>query len=316
LQIKYEVSGKVHSVYRRSHGPDGDFHKASGDRQGNPGGASAWEKEGAKFNAFELMSGCWRSKQSSGGAPNAIATDFQIFATEAAYFDRSSHPGWAFCNYDDCSDKGGNEVGFPRDCGPAAPGIRNQWHQFVSLPPATSRMQPLACNLLERLLQPLASTIRAGSAAPFAASFSPPHAAAPRRSMTRQPDASAAARAARADPRSASSVQTEGGAQNGQKDVAFYVNTVRAALGRLSALGVFLLSKVIECILYGALVSARRALNSRKRRFPARSVRRLDAARDRARRPDGRWLGLCPPPPSRSGPPGPVLFQIYFGSSS
>ena len=153
MQIKYEVSGKVHSVYRRSHGPDGDFHKASGDQQGNPGGASAWEKEGAKFNAFELMSGCWRSKQSSGGAPNAIATDFQIFATEAAYFDRSSHPGWAFCNYDDCSDKGGNEVGFPRDCGPAAPGIRNQWHQFVSLPPATSRMQPLACNLLERLLQ-------------------------------------------------------------------------------------------------------------------------------------------------------------------
>lgn len=145
MQIKYEVSGKVHSVYRRSHGPDGDFHKASGDRQGNPGGASAWEKEGAKFNAFELMSGCWRSKQSSGGAPNAIATDFQIFATEAAYFDRSSHPGWAFCNYDDCSDKGNNEVGFPRDCGPAAPGLKNQWHQFVSPPPATSRMPAGAC---------------------------------------------------------------------------------------------------------------------------------------------------------------------------
>ena len=44
--IKYETSGKLHSIYRRQHGPDGYFHKPSGDRQGNPAGVSAWEKEG------------------------------------------------------------------------------------------------------------------------------------------------------------------------------------------------------------------------------------------------------------------------------
>ena len=44
-------------------------------------------------------------------------------------------------------------------------------------------------------------------------------------------------------------------------------DTVRAALGRLSALSVFL----CESVLYGAFVWARRALNGRKRRFPARA---------------------------------------------
>jgi hypothetical protein len=129
--IKYEIKGKLHSIYRRMHGPDGDFHKASGDRQGNPGGVTTWEKEGAKFSAFELMTGCWRSKQTS-GAPNTLNADFQMFSTEQAYFDRSSTPGWTFCNYDDC---GGNMVGFPRDCGPAGE-TPYQWHQFVSCPPS------------------------------------------------------------------------------------------------------------------------------------------------------------------------------------
>ena len=46
------------------------------------------------------------------------------------------------------------------------------------------------------------------------------------------------------------------------------VFAVRAVPGRLSALSVFLLKSV----LYGAFVWARRALNSRKRRFPARAV--------------------------------------------
>ena len=41
------------------------------------------------FNAFELMTGCWRSKQASGGAPNTLNSDFQMFSSEAAYFDRS-----------------------------------------------------------------------------------------------------------------------------------------------------------------------------------------------------------------------------------
>ena len=131
--IKYEIAGKVHSIYRRTHGPDGDFHKTSGDRQGNPEGASAWKKEGADFNAFELMTGCWRSKQASGGAPNTLNSDFQMFSSEAAYFDRTTTPGWAFCNYDDCTDKGSaNEVGFPRDCAMAPPGTMFQWHLFVS----------------------------------------------------------------------------------------------------------------------------------------------------------------------------------------
>jgi hypothetical protein len=46
---------------------------------------------------------------------------------------------------------------------------------------------------------------------------------------------------------------------------------VRATSGRLSALRVFL----SKSILYGAFVWARRALNSQKRRFPARAVRHL-----------------------------------------
>jgi hypothetical protein len=46
-------------------------------------------------------------------------------------------------------------------------------------------------------------------------------------------------------------------------------DTVRAALGRLSALSVFL----FKCILYGAFVWARRTLEHQKRRFPARAVR-------------------------------------------
>jgi hypothetical protein len=44
--------------------------------------------------------------------------------------------------------------------------------------------------------------------------------------------------------------------------------SVRAALGRLSALSGFL----CKYVLYGAFVWARRALNSQKRRFPARAV--------------------------------------------
>jgi hypothetical protein len=44
--------------------------------------------------------------------------------------------------------------------------------------------------------------------------------------------------------------------------------TVRAALGRLSALSVFLCKSVF----YGTFVWARRAINSQKRRFPARAV--------------------------------------------
>ena len=44
--------------------------------------------------------------------------------------------------------------------------------------------------------------------------------------------------------------------------------SVRAAPGRLSAISVFL----CKSVLYGASVWVRRALNSRKRRFPARAV--------------------------------------------
>ena len=45
-------------------------------------------------------------------------------------------------------------------------------------------------------------------------------------------------------------------------------DTVRAAQGLLSALGVFL----CKLVLYGVFVWARRALNSQKRWFPARAV--------------------------------------------
>ena len=51
----------------------------------------------------------------------------------------------------------------------------------------------------------------------------------------------------------------------GMRLVVFNGQTVRAASGRLSALGVFLCKSVS----YGAFVRARRALSSRKRRFPA-----------------------------------------------
>ena len=57
-----------------------------------------------------------------------------------------------------------------------------------------------------------------------------------------------------------------GGANLSEDD--HFDDTVRARRGRLSALSVFLL----KSILYGAFVWARRALNSEKRRFPARAV--------------------------------------------
>ena len=53
-----------------------------------------------------------------------------------------------------------------------------------------------------------------------------------------------------------------------QRSWSLVHRTVRAALGRLSALSVFLW----RSILYGAFVWARRALNRRKRRFPSRAV--------------------------------------------
>ena len=53
------VNGKPHSYYRRTHGPDGDFHN-EGKKKSD---AEAWEKEGQKFSAWELITGCWRSKR-------------------------------------------------------------------------------------------------------------------------------------------------------------------------------------------------------------------------------------------------------------
>ena len=68
--------------------------------------------------------------------------------------------------------------------------------------------------------------------------------------------------------------------------------TVRAQRGRLSAISVFL----CKSVLYGAFVWARSALNSRKRRFPAR------AGRGRPRRPPHRHGR--PRLPEQHGRPG------------
>ena len=112
------VNGKPHSYYRRTHGPDGDFHN-EGKKKSD---AEAWEKEGQKFSAWELITGCWRSKQQT-GAPNKLGEDFQMFSSEPEFFARS--PAWTFCNYDDCAHK----VGYPRDCGPAGQNTF-AWHGF------------------------------------------------------------------------------------------------------------------------------------------------------------------------------------------
>ena len=112
------VNGKPHSYYRRTHGPDGDFHN-EGKKKSD---AEAWEKEGQKFSAWELITGCWRSKQQT-GAPNKLGEDFQMFSSEPEFFARS--PAWTFCNYDDCAHK----VGYPRDCGPTGD-IKFAWHGF------------------------------------------------------------------------------------------------------------------------------------------------------------------------------------------
>ena len=69
--------------------------------------------------------------------------------------------------------------------------------------------------------------------------------------------------------------------------------TVRAARGRLSALRVFLCKSVF----YGAFVWARRALNSQKRRFPARAVQEPAVADARGARVRGRPE---PPPDGES----------------
>ena len=75
--------------------------------------------------------------------------------------------------------------------------------------------------------------------------------------------------------------------------------TVRAALGRLSALSVFL----CKSFFYGAFVWARRALNSPNRRFPARAdpahelralVEQLPGLAHGARRPQAAGQGKGP----------------------
>jgi hypothetical protein len=138
--IKYEIAGKPHSFYRRTHGPD---------TVSKPLNPNEWDK-GPKcgscdgFDAFELMcdcsaavlrraatyircnllfvcrSDCWRSKQTN-GAGNKIGDDFQIFSSEKDFFGRTSSGGigggWTSCNYDDCP----THVGYPRDCGPTTP---------------------------------------------------------------------------------------------------------------------------------------------------------------------------------------------------
>lgn len=114
--IKYEINGKVHSIYRRTHGPEDH-------------GVDAWKKGACGqcdgFDPVELITGCWVSKWKS-GAPNAIGVDFQMFSNERDYFDRSAgETPWKFCNYDDC----GHKVGYPRDCGPTGPD-KFQWREF------------------------------------------------------------------------------------------------------------------------------------------------------------------------------------------
>ena len=65
--------------------------------------------------------------------------------------------------------------------------------------------------------------------------------------------------------------------------------TVRAAQGRLSAIRLFLW----KSILYGAFVWARRALNSRKWRFPARAVAGAARRRPLTVQPTRRICALC-----------------------
>eukprot|EP01043_Picozoa_sp_COSAG02_P041434 COSAG02_NODE_3435_length_6748_cov_4.963303_2_plen_401_part_00 len=116
--IKYEIAGKVHSIYRRTHGPE--KHGVDAWKKGAP---DCGQCDG--FDPTELITDCWVSKWKS-GAPNAIGTDFQMFSNEQDYFDRSAGlTPWKFCNFDDC----GNKVGYPRDCGltGAQP---YDWHAF------------------------------------------------------------------------------------------------------------------------------------------------------------------------------------------
>jgi hypothetical protein len=114
--IKYEIKGKVHSIYRRTRGPEKH-------------GVDAWKKGACGqcdgFDPVELITSCWRSKWKS-GAPNTLVTDFQMFSNEQDYFDRK---GWTFCIYDDCGDT--TRVGYPRDCGPTAD-VPYQWHGFAN----------------------------------------------------------------------------------------------------------------------------------------------------------------------------------------
>jgi hypothetical protein len=98
--IRYDIGEKPYAYYRR-------LKQRSQD---------------SKFNPFELMSECWKSKQDS-GAGNELGVDFQIFSTEAD--TNARQPVWKFCNYDDC----GSKVGFPRDCGPNGQ-VRDNWHMF------------------------------------------------------------------------------------------------------------------------------------------------------------------------------------------
>eukprot|EP01052_Picozoa_sp_SAG31_P022136 SAG31_NODE_1747_length_7364_cov_5.070750_6_plen_122_part_00 len=53
--IRYDVGGKPYSYYRRTKGPDGNFHG-----NGKKSDAEAWEKQGQKFDANELITDCWR----------------------------------------------------------------------------------------------------------------------------------------------------------------------------------------------------------------------------------------------------------------
>jgi hypothetical protein len=92
--IRYEIDGKPYAWYHRLK----DVHE---------------------FDYYELITGCWQS--SVNGISNKYNADFWIFSSETELLRGDWHPAWRSCDYDDCD----HHVGFPRDCGPRKPVLRN-----------------------------------------------------------------------------------------------------------------------------------------------------------------------------------------------
>lgn len=76
-----------------------------------------------------------------GSVNNMINTDFKMYGSDKDLVD-GTNP-WQYCDYDDSVD----QIGGFRNCGPAAPGIANQWNTIGPLQDRSQTVSYFVLNL-------------------------------------------------------------------------------------------------------------------------------------------------------------------------